>query len=853
MVFGETIIREMPPLSAIVKAQETAEQVLLMFAKIASVVVEQAIGRNLNLIQQAATGAFPEPGQEPKAQQLHKQLSLRAFRREIQSEFEDEASDSGSRSGKGKKGSKPNPIPPPDGLWSIGPVDGALQYQKLITQFSGFETDTGSCLAFAPSHRANGANSKVQQGDWQTTSDDKFIKLEPFAVPCANTWMKKNPDKWEGYTFYFSPGATEKCIAMTFGMGVQPVLAFVVGMEFGFMPEPIVELETTICWPDGQPDDQDLSHVSMAIKSAGIPLHTRTVRLIKRFGENTDFENGNIHETRAGPMPTFGMPTDGEDDSGLHSMNRISLMAHRKLMLASMDYDPVTGPRITQMFNGTEAEKILIQQKRKALEALQTSSEATSEANLTRDNGHQLFKVDIQNMGPVTFHIRGFLHNSKLNLGVRMGLGPWSPPEHIITLIDMKVKLALALAGLPFVSPDSKVKAVEALTNFDSNIEEEMRKQDKWKLALKTGKTSKFGFSSALWTDGSVFNADSPSMDEGDAKYSAFNTVPFQKMRMCVGRPTSNCVEHNFPKTYASARELFSSGYIPDSTLRKDDLLKAFGPEKDSYRDCPMQMPRTKPCEPGFNIECRDGNRARWGWCANCPSQACQPGATQDADAAIGLGLNGQTTGEMGAGWFFAPGKNQCTASGKEVWFWVSEDVQEWKLALKTRSGSPKFGYTSSLWTNSNVFNSNSPATTAEDAKYSAFNTVPFRRVRMCVGSPDSNCVYHSFPWTYKSARELFSSGYVADSTVSKDDMLRAMGPEEGSYKDCPMQKPRPKLMEFRPGFNVECKDGNKARWGWCANCPTQDCQPGDDDDADGATYLQFLLKDFSGVGFKGF
>ena len=71
---------------------------------------------------------------------------------------------------------------------------------------------------------------------------------------------------------------------------------------------------------------------------------------------------------------------------------------------------------------------------------------------------------------------------------------------------------------------------------------------------------------------------------------------------------------------------------------------------------------------PGFNVECRDNNRARWGYCANCPQQPCQVADSDDTDATIGIGLTGQvTTVEMGAGWTecFATGKDQCCGKSK--------------------------------------------------------------------------------------------------------------------------------------------------------------------------------------------
>jgi len=73
----------------------------------------------------------------------------------------------------------------------------------LQEQFGGDEFDSGSCLAFAPSHRSGSAGN-VTKRDWQVPSPDSadFVKLEPWAVPCDNQWAKDNPSKWEGYSFY---------------------------------------------------------------------------------------------------------------------------------------------------------------------------------------------------------------------------------------------------------------------------------------------------------------------------------------------------------------------------------------------------------------------------------------------------------------------------------------------------------------------------------------------------------------------------------------------------------------------------------------------------------------------------
>ena len=189
---------------------------------------------------------------------------------------------------------------------------------------------------------------------------------------------------------------------------------------------------------------------------------------------------------------------------------------------------------------------------------------------------------------------------------------------------------------------------------------------------LKVGKTAKLGFSSPLWTNTELLNEASSPDTEEDAKYSDFNTEPFERIRMCVGKPETNCVEHIFSKKYDSAKALFSAGYIRDAKVDKEGILSAFGPDKGSYKDCPMQRPGNSICNssrcvvacsscafvvdasvrPGFNIECKDGNKARWGFCNNCRSQPCQNADTDDADAAIGIGIAGQATDtELGAGW----------------------------------------------------------------------------------------------------------------------------------------------------------------------------------------------------------
>jgi len=198
--------------------------------------------------------------------------------------------------------------------------------------------------------------------------------------------------------------------------------------------------------------------------------------------------------------------------------------------------------------------------------------------------------------------------------------------------------------------------------------------KEQWKLVLKTNGDKTFGFSSSYWTNDNTLNPTADEKVAGNAKYPAFSKVPFSKIRMCVGKPDTNCVEHKFTRDYANAKALFAAGYIRDTTLDQKGILKVFGPAKGAYQECPPQRP-------GFNIQCNDGNKARWGYCTNCQSQPCQNSDTNDADAAIGIGLAGQSTpAEMGGGWtnYFASGKGTCSANSmtkKDVWFYVFENL----------------------------------------------------------------------------------------------------------------------------------------------------------------------------------
>ncbi|CAJ1365276.1 unnamed protein product [Effrenium voratum] len=138
-----------------------------------------------------------------------------------------------------------------------------------------------------------------------------------------------------------------------------------------------------------------------------------------------------------------------------------------------------------------------------------------------------------------------------------------------------------------------------------------------------------------------------------------------------------------------------------------------------------------------------------------------------------------------------------------------------WVLVMKFSEGG-LLGYDSELWSNAELLNPDSPEDMPGNAKYQAYMDTPFKRLRACVGTAYGSCVSHSFDSAYSSASALFTAGYVRDFSVDQGGLIQALGAKPGTYQACPM---------LSPGFNLECDSANKARWGFCANCPNQQCR----------------------------
>ena len=289
--------------------------------------------------------------------------------------------------------------------------------------------------------------------------------------------MKDNWNRWQGYTFYTQPQAIEKCVTVTFSLGMQPVVAFVGGLQFEILPKPLFELGTTVCWPNQQPGGVDLSVLRSEVKSAGILLFSRTLRLTKRFGGGTDFVSSNYKggyktwRTNAGiASGETGVPKDllrrtsfletnqsyeeeSEEEEFAEEAEEDAEMQWRTdsedLYLASVDYGVNLNTSVNKTFEafGEEA-------------AMHMGTERV---------GKDVFKLfSFKNPGLVNFKIEGLMNGNILEMGMEMGFGPYSSPSRRIPLVNIAHQFSLILAGMPFVSSRSKLKAIASLNDFSS-------------------------------------------------------------------------------------------------------------------------------------------------------------------------------------------------------------------------------------------------------------------------------------------------------------------------------------------------------------------------------------------------
>eukprot|EP01043_Picozoa_sp_COSAG02_P012962 COSAG02_NODE_511_length_20858_cov_21.570837_4_plen_4757_part_00 len=166
-----------------------------------------------------------------------------------------------------------------------------------------------------------------------------------------------------------------------------------------------------------------------------------------------------------------------------------------------------------------------------------------------------------------------------------------------------------------------------------------------WAVILKTTGDRTFSYSSVHWHDTStLLDPTSDPSAPGNAKYQAYNEQQFDAIKACVGS-LDNCMPtHVFGRSFVNAAELFD-GYHRDEGVTIADFTRVFHVED------PRASKQCEPQRPGFNSNCNGGNSVRWGYCVNIASENCQSTAGEDADGAIGFGVEGEDCCPTGAGW----------------------------------------------------------------------------------------------------------------------------------------------------------------------------------------------------------
>ncbi|CAE7230389.1 unnamed protein product [Symbiodinium sp. CCMP2456] len=448
--------RGVPPLSHLNRLGDILADVLEGFGKVAASVAGQVLSGGSSLIQEAVLSRFPAAGAAPVVHHSGSSLVITTHAQEHRpkmSALQMEEADGAS--------------PKIEGIGFKLHKEGGHYQSRLVTQFDGDERDTSSCLAFAPKSK-HGANGQATEADWQVQNENDFVALDSWAVPCGSTWMKKNWDKWQGYSFYTAEAAIEKCVTVSFSISIQPVAAFVGGVQFELMPKPLASVDTTVCWPTGRPDGQDLSLLRLKIKSSGVPLLTRSIRLTKRYGEPSDFTEDHVHQSTA----TWSHPSiprksisrtkllelqenaengQGQNQSNAQARQKVLdwMEEEEDLYLASANYSQDLGVNLTSELRGTAAARRL---------------------SLTAAQSQGVFQLfNFEHPGDLmSFKLTALLNGNSLEMGAQMGFGPSQSAEKRFKLVDIAKQFAVVLHALPFVSQASRDKALEALKSFAS-------------------------------------------------------------------------------------------------------------------------------------------------------------------------------------------------------------------------------------------------------------------------------------------------------------------------------------------------------------------------------------------------
>ncbi|CAE7320390.1 unnamed protein product [Symbiodinium sp. CCMP2592] len=492
---GFKIMERVPPLNYLNKLGDTIGVYLETFAKAGTSLAMKALQGGTSLIQKASLSEFPAVGKMPvRHEQGNLVVQMHSQKRTPHPSLLQLMSEQGRQAG--RQGREEDVIMP-----KFAPGDDA-KVTNLITQFHGREANSGSCLAFAPRNK-NGAqvgnHQEATKEDWTSAKKEDFVALEPWAVPCDNTWMKENWNKWQGYSFYTGEVGIEKCLQVDFSMTLQPVLAAIVGLSIEILPKDFLSVGTTVCWPTQMPGGLDLSVLRSTIKAGGHLLFSRTLRLAKRFGENTDFVKKNLgtgYQTWRSPLgiakgesnTAFAPMSLLESNKGNKSQGESEGESEEKLKagswyfnadpeevyLASIDYgDSMGEPNRTWEMRGRDA-LLRLQAMQEAKTKKEKESKSQEEEG--QEEVIELFNFKIQT-GMNNYHIQGLLDGNILELGVQMGWGPFQSPAKRIPVADFGLQFAAVLAAIPWISVETKKTAIKAMTDWAWPEEQELEKR----------------------------------------------------------------------------------------------------------------------------------------------------------------------------------------------------------------------------------------------------------------------------------------------------------------------------------------------------------------------------------------
>ncbi|CAE7217297.1 unnamed protein product [Symbiodinium sp. CCMP2592] len=478
---GIDIIQKVPPFNFLAKMDKLLVEFIQVFARIASSMAKTVTQGKTSMIQAAVRSEFPAVGAAPVLHHSASNLQIRTHTQQAHSQHvlsrrKREMSTLQQAPGDGDDDEKKLPR-----IVSVGFTASDASYRsKLITQFGGSEFDTSSCLAFAPKTRS-GRNNRTRMKDWQVKGDPNgFIQLEPFALPCSPTFLLNHWDKWEGYSVYGWNLPVERCLSVSYGWAMDPVLSFAAGLSFSFLKE-FFSFGLSICWPDFMPGGFHVTSVTAQARFLGTRVASITFRNTRfRFRPDIPDQRDN-HVTFGSAMIPMGLPRDSrfQNTRGLDPFPRSWLQnasnTRHAQNISQTDSEDDAGwathvedlylatVEVADGFNITKTSELRGEEVLHRMAAMSVLQDSDSSSG----NFHQLFKFKVS--GLVSFDIQGLLEDSKIDLVTSFKFGDFGVDSGRLRLFDIAdlTRDILTSMNLPSSEIDKAVSAMSNITNND--------------------------------------------------------------------------------------------------------------------------------------------------------------------------------------------------------------------------------------------------------------------------------------------------------------------------------------------------------------------------------------------------